>query len=215
MDRNVIPTVFAIEKKKFKERLDSLRKISKFIQIDLMDGIFVKNKSIEIDEVPNLSNYRNKFEAHLMVKSPSIYIDKIKRKGFKKVIIHCESFKSKNELLETVEKIKKKKMKVFIALNPESTLEGIIQFLTIVDGVLFMGVNPGKEHQNFIDEVFVKIRELRKFKKKLDIQVDGGVNIKTAPKIKEAGANIINSGSFISDSDNPKKALNELESVFN
>ena len=76
-----------------------------------------------------------------------------------------------------------------------------------MDGILFLGVHPGKEHQTLIPSTIKKVRELRKFNKKIKIQVDGGVNEKTAPKLFKAGANYLNSGSFTYNAKNPKGAL--------
>jgi ribulose-phosphate 3-epimerase len=77
-----------------------------------------------------------------------------------------------------------------------------------------MGVHPGKEHQNFISSVYRKIEKLRKMNKKVKIQIDGGVNLQTAKKLRKEGANYANTGSFVSDSDNPRDALNRLERAF-
>jgi len=214
MEREIIPTVFAKSRKYFTSRLENLRKISKEIQIDIMDGVFVSNKSIGIEEIPNLSKLKNRFEAHLMVKTPEIYIDKLKRKGIKKIIFHYESFKDKWKILELINKIKDRKMEAWIAVNPETDVDFIIQFVNEVDGVLFMGVNPGMEHQRFINRVYSKIEELRKFKKDIKMQVDGGINIKTAGKLGKIGVDIINTGSFVAESYNPQKALRDLKSVF-
>src|SRR6267378_2103541 len=88
MKYKIIPTVFCKNKKDFKERFSKLIKISKEIQIDFMDGRFVKSKFIDFSAIPNLKRYNNNFEAHLMVQNPIKYILKLKKKGFKKIIFH-------------------------------------------------------------------------------------------------------------------------------
>src|SRR3989344_3001840 len=168
---HVIPTIFATSKKEFNERFEKILHISKNIQIDFMDGKFVKAKSISPKQVPSLKKYKKNFEAHLMVKSPEKYLSTLKKKGFKKVIIHIESLNP-----ETLAKAKKLNLKLFLALNPETPVESLIIFLPKIRGVLFMGVHPGREGQNFIPEVYSKIKQLKKISPSKKIQVDGGIN---------------------------------------
>jgi len=210
---NVIPTVFATSKKQFNERFTKLRPLSRHLQIDFMDGKFVKGKSVSLDSVPDLNGYINKFEAHLMVSNPGAWVNKLKKKGFSKVIFHYEAVDD-IKVVEIVSRIKRAKMEAFLAVNPGTAVGFIYPYLEIVNGVLFMGVHPGKEHQSLISKVYSKIRELRDLDKNVVIQVDGGVNKKTAPLLKASGVTLINSGSFVSDADDPKKALRQLKSYF-
>ena len=99
-------------------------------------------------------------------------------------------------------------MHPIIAFNPGTN---IIDFN--ID-VLLMGVYPGKEHQRFISKVYEKIKRLRSINKTIKIHVDGGVNLSNIKKLRKLGVNYINSGSFISDSENPRKELNNLEKAF-
>ena len=210
----IIPTVFATSKKEFNERFEKLREISENIQIDFMDGKFVKSKSVSVSNIPDLNRYLNNFEAHLMVKSPGKYLTKLKAKGFSKVIFHYESL-SEVQAAKFVGDAKRKEFTVFIAINPGTALGFISSFLETVDGVLFMGVEPGREHQKIVPKVYSKIRELRDINQEITIQVDGGVNDKTAKMLGESGANLLNSGSFVTESPDPKKALKKLEKLFN
>ena len=203
----VIPTIFARNKKEFKERFEKLISVSKNLQIDFMDGKFVEAKSVSLSEIPNLKRYKNIFEAHLMTENPKRYLKKLEQKGFKKIIFHIESDENSEKLIK---KIKKLKMSAWIAINPETKIEKIISFLKKVDGVLFMGVHPGKERQKFILGVYEKIRELRKMNNKVKIQVDGGVDEKVAEKLFSLEVNYVNSGSYISDAKNPKEKLRKL-----
>lgn len=206
----IIPTIFSKNKKEFVERFNKLIKVSNNLQIDFMDNKFVKGSSISIKEVPNLKNYKNNFEAHLMVKSPEKYLPELKKKGFKKIIFHVET-KSPEK---TIEKIKSLQLVPYLAINPETPTEKTFPYLSKIKGVLFMGVHPGKEHQKFIPETLKKIRQLKSVNKSVKIQVDGGVTPKTALRLKKAGVNYINSGSFISEAENPKENLTKLKKVF-
>lgn len=199
----IIPTVFAHNKKEFQLRFAKLLPISKSIQIDFMDGKFVKSRSISLNQIPNLKKFKNNFEAHLMAKNPEKYLSKLKQKGFKKVIFHVET--------ASPEKISSS-LELFVAINPETPIEKLIPFLPKVKGILVMGVHPGKEHQKFIPSVYKKISNLKRLNKK--IQVDGGVNEKVAKKLAKLKVDFVNIGSFISASENPKESLNKLTKVF-
>jgi len=201
---NIIPTIFSKNKKEFQERYVKLIGVSKNLQVDFMDGKFVPGKSVQLKDIPKLPRNYN-FEAHLMCKNPEGYVTKLKVKGFNKVIFHFNS----GDNVKAIAKIKDAGMKAFLAVNPENKTKDFSYLLSLVDGILVMGVHPGKEHQKFIPETLKKVREIRKLTEK-PIQVDGGVNLKTIGKLGKAGATIFNSGSFVSEAENPKKALIEL-----
>ena len=207
----IIPTIFATSKNKFEERFNKLIKVSKNIQIDFMDGRFVRTKSLSPAQIPNLKKYKRNFEAHLMLYHPERYLKLLKNKGFKKIIFHYESTKNP-ELM--IDKIKKGKLKCYMAINPETKLEKIVRFLPKVDGVLFLGVRPGREHQSFIPSVYQKIKKLKSIHKKIKIQADGGVNERVIIKLARLKVDYVNSGSFISESKNPKEAFKKLSSLF-
>lgn len=214
MKHLIIPTVFATNKKEFNERFEKLVKITHYLQIDIMDGKFVKTKSVKISEMPDCHEYWGKFEAHLMVRNPEKYINKLKEKGFKKVIFHIESVRNKKEAEKVIKLIKNLKMRVWVALNPKTDIDRILDLLGEVDGVLFMGANPGREHQKFISSVYEKIGELRRADKKILIQVDGGINFKVASRLGKLGVSSLNSGGFIAEAKNPKKMLKMLKRAF-
>jgi len=204
----IIPTIFSYDKEEFFFKLEKLISISKSIQIDFMDGVFVNSKSVNPRFVPDLSSYKNVFEAHLMVKNPVSFFDKIKNKGFKKVIFHVESFKDLNDVKIFFNKLKKKGIIPVVAINPDTYLSD--ELVSSFDFFLVMGVNPGKEKQSLIKSTYGRIRKIKKLNNKAIIQVDGGVNVKNSGKLFKAGANYLNSGSFISSSKDPKVALFSL-----
>ncbi len=215
MKNKIIPTVFAKNKKQFRKRLKKLLELKRDLQIDFMDGKFVKAKGIKISDIPDLKKYSMIFEAHLMAFNPSFYVKELKNKGFKKVIFHYESVNDKDKALGLIFYIHTHGMKAIIAINQETDIDKIKDILNYVDGVLLMGVHPGKENQKFISSVYMKIRRLRKINRKIVIQIDGGINLKVAEKLRRLKVNAINTGSFISEAENPKEALKELERAFN
>ena len=159
----------------------------------------------------DLKKYKKNFEAHLMLYAPERFIKLLKNKGFNKIIFHIESTNNPNQIIE---KIKELKLKAFIAINPETKLNKILPYINKVDGILFLGVHPGREHQSFIPSVYKNISNLRKFDKKIKIQVDGGVNPEVIIKLAGLRVNYINSGSYISESKNPKEAFKKLNYLF-
>jgi len=207
----IIPTVFSNNKKEFISRFQKLLPISKNIHIDIMDGKFVKAKSISTSQIPNLKKYKNNFEAHLMVMYPQKMIPKLRRLGFKKFIFHYKAVKKPEQVIQ---RARNHKLSPWLAINPEVPIKKILHLIPKIDGILLMGVHPGKENQKFIPSTLTKIKTLRKSHPKLKIQVDGGASQQTIRKLAKLKVNYINSGSYVSESENPKQALKELNTIY-
>ena len=213
MKTQIIPTILAVSRKKFNEKLEILLDISKEIQIDFMDGQFVDARSVKLSDVPNLDNFDNKFEAHLMVENPGKWIKRLKNRGFDKVIFHWSAVADEVEVKKIINEIHKLDMKAFVAINPEIREDEVIPVIDDADGILIMGVRPGKEKQDLLYKTYYKLENLRAMNRKVVLQVDGGVNLVTAPDLVKSGANILNSGSFIIRSKDPEGAYEELLDV--
>ncbi|PIN89420.1 hypothetical protein COU60_03430 [Candidatus Pacearchaeota archaeon CG10_big_fil_rev_8_21_14_0_10_34_76] len=218
---HVIPSIFAESKEEFDEKFSNLVKISKKIQIDFMDGKFVSAKGIRASNVPNLKKYKNDFEAHLMVYRPEKWISKMKKKGFKKIIFHYGAIKDSKKIFKLIMRIKKNNMGAWVAFNPNVKIREILEsvdkikkFGASVDGIMFMGVYPGKEGQRLNPLVVENVIAFKRLYPEVIVQVDGGVNDNSVRKLVKAGVDIVNSGSFISNSEDPKKALKVLEKEF-
>ena len=210
MKYEIIPAILVKTKKKLVNELNAVGKDSKTIQIDIMDNKFVRNTSIQADSFENVKK-KLKYEIHLMVKDPIIYVKDFKKVKANKLIFHIEATKNKNEVLKVIKEIKKYKMKVGIALNPKTKAEKIKPFLKILDSVLVMTVHPGKSGRPFIKSMLKKIAIIRKWSKKIDIEVDGGVNKKNVCRCVLAGANKIEVGSAIFKKKNIHKAILNLK----
>ena len=102
-------------------------------------------------------------------------------------------------------------MKVFLAVNPETKVPSYLLILKEFDGILFMGVHPGKEHQKLINSVYKKIKQIRKINKKIAIQIDGGVSSDNIKNLAKAGVNLFNTGSFVSESAHPREMILKLK----
>ena len=215
--REIIPTVFAHNKKEFDERFAKLIKISKKIQIDFMDGKFVEARGLGLQDIPNLRKYRNEFEAHLMVKNPEDWISELKEKGFKKIIFHFESVMDINKISGIVSEIDSKRMEPWIAFNPNTDFYEVVRTAREVyglKGIMFMSVMPGREGQEIEVNTYRKIMNFKKEFPKIKVQVDGGVNDRTIDKLNGAGADIANTGGFVANAVNPREALEVLKKKF-
>jgi ribulose-phosphate 3-epimerase len=204
MKVKLVPTILVKNFSEFKARVKFLEKYFSFVQIDCADGKFVGNKTFyKVDEVSEVLKVN--FELHLMVVSPMKEIAKwSKVKNLKSVIFHLETTKYSDVIDSLIVCLKKKKIKVGLAINPGTKIEKIKEFLPYLDEILFLGVNPGWSGRKFIPKVLNKIRALRKLNKKINIGVDGGVNLKNAKQIIDAGANILYAGYSLSNINNIK-----------
>ena len=203
MKYKIIPTIIAKNQNEFDEYFERIKNFTKFIQVDIMDGKFVDNKSNWF----NLKlNKKFKFEAHLMVDNPDEYIHK-NYKNFDVLIPNIEKVKNAEKLINFVHN---KKKKIGFAINPETSISYLLPYLDKLDRVLILTVNPGRYGAKFLNETLNKIGELRKFYKK-DIEVDGHIDEKTILLCKKAGANLFAVGSYIKNSKNVKKAINKLK----
>ncbi len=200
---SLVPTILTDNKEEFKKRLDNLS-FSNWIQIDFMDGIFVPEKSLDLNQIPPLPNRH--LEAHLMVEKPLEYLEMLKRKKFERILFHYEATRETTN--EVARKIRNEGLEPVLAINPETELEEVKPYLTEFKCILFLGVTPGREGQEFQKETIEKIDFIKQISN-IKIQVDGGVN-KEAAKLLKGKADIVNSGSYISKSENPRKAYEEL-----
>ena len=200
----IIPAVIAESQEELTEKINWVKNYAGIIQLDIMDGIFVPNKSIDFDF--KLPKNNCKFEAHLMVKNP----DKWVKENWKKadtILIPIESCPNPKELINFM----KWKAKVGFVLNPETPLRKINGYLDDIAQVLIMTVNPGFYGSKFLPETLGKVRDLRRLNPGLDIEVDGGINPETIKMAYEAGATFFVSGSYIMNSSNPKEAIKILQ----
>jgi len=169
------------------------------IHIDVMDGHFVPNITIGPDAISKLRKYTSlPFDVHLMISPVHNFITNFAEAGADIITIHPEATE---DLKKSVEKIKSYKKKAGISLNPETSIDKVLPVLKFIDLVLIMSVNPGFGGQKFIDSTLTKVKLLRKEidSKKLpvEIEIDGGINFENSKKAKEAGVNILVSGTTI------------------
>ena len=186
------------------------------IHIDVMDGHFVPNLTIGPPVIKELKkNCSILFDVHLMISPVHKYIEAYSNAGADIITIHPEATE---DLSASISKIKELKKKVGVSLNPETKVNIIKDYLSQIDLVLIMSVNPGFGGQKFMPEVLDKIKELKKIQEDrnidFDIEIDGGINFENSKVAIEAGANILVSGTtvFKSNSGDIKKNIDILKS---
>ena len=186
------------------------------IHVDVMDGHFVPNLTIGPPVIKALKKHSSViFDVHLMISPVHKYIEAYSNAGADIITIHPEAT---DDLESSILKIKKLKKKVGVSLNPETKVDGILNFLENIDLVLIMSVNPGFGGQKFMPEVLDKVKFLKDIQKKrqldFDIEIDGGINFENAKTVIDAGANILVSGTTIFKSNNGdiKKNIELLKS---
>ena len=169
------------------------------IHVDVMDGHFVPNLTIGPPVIKALRKYTKiPFDVHLMISPVHKYIKNFAEAGADIITIHPEAT---DNLDNSINEIKKLGKIVGLSLNPDSSINLIVNKLNFVDLVLVMSVYPGFGGQKFINKVFKKIKDLSDIKNKnnykFDIEVDGGINFSNSKEVIKAGANILVSGTTI------------------
>ena len=203
----IVPAILVKNMDELNQRVKEVESCVKRVQIDIMDGIFVPNKTIQPEDMKNFKTKLMK-EVHLMVADNEKYIDDFLKLGFDMIIVHYESCK---DIPRMIKKVKERGKKIALAINPPTPLSAIKNYLDDLDMVLIMSVNPGFSGQGFLPDVLLKIKELRRMRRNLDIEVDGGIKLGTAKLVAESGANIIVSCSGIYSCENKKEAVDLLK----
>ena len=186
-----------------------------WLHLDVMDGVFVPNISFGFPVIEAVSKVCTKpLDVHFMIVHPEQYIEQTAKLGAMMMNVHYEAC---THLHRTIQQIHAAGMKAGVTLNPSTPVCMLEDIICDVDMVLLMGVNPGFGGQKFIENTLQKIARLRRLIDETGshalIEVDGGVQADTAPRLVKAGANVLVSGSYVFKSNDPCATIHDLKKL--
>lgn len=207
----ISPSILSANQSRLQEEINEIEDHCELLQVDVMDNIFVPNVTPQADLLKKF-NTKVPLDIHLMVKEPSdeyikTFIDANPNLKINNVTVHQEAC---SNLEETLDFIKSNEIKPSVAINPKTSIDAIRNVLDKVGMVLVMTVEPGFSGQEFMESSLDKVKQLRGIMPDLDIEVDGGINDKTAPLAVKAGANVFVASSFIFKSEDKVEAIKRL-----
>ncbi len=214
MSHLIAPSLLAANFYDLKSDIDMInRSEADWLHLDIMDGMFVPNISFGLPVLQSLKGKVNKpFDVHLMIVQPDRYITDFKEAGADWLNVHYEACPHLHRTLQT---IRHQGMKAGVTLNPHTPVHLLEDIITEADLVLLMSVNPGFGGQTFIENTYQKVEQLRNLIIRKNatalIQIDGGVDNLTAPKLLKAGADVLVAGSYVFKSASPIDTIKQLK----
>ena len=187
-----------------------------WLHLDIMDGAFVPNITFGQPVIKSLRKRSSKlfFDVHLMIEEPARYLESFRDAGADMLVIHAEADRHPQR---TLSEIRRLGMKAGLAFNPGTDIASLRWLAPDLDMVLVMSVNPGFGGQSYITSTARRIRELRDMCANLGcnpvVEVDGGIGVKTAPLVCEAGANMLVAGSAIFGAEDPHAAMEQIRAA--
>ena len=208
----ISPSVLACDFSRLGEEVKKVYEAgAEYIHLDVMDGIFVPNISFGAPVISSIRKCTQAvFDVHLMITDPIRYIDDFVAAGADIITVHYESC---DDVLSVLRYIRSKGVRAALTIKPATPAEAVYPLIDDVDMVLVMTVEPGFGGQKMIPETLDKVRAIRAFAPKLDIEVDGGVTVENVKEFKDAGANIIVAGSAVFKADDPAAVIEKLKNA--
>lgn len=213
-------SILSVKEESIKKFYDLEVAHTDYFHIDVMDGKFVTNNTSQlmneyVNQIKQISNIP--LDVHLMVSNVREYLDEYIPVNPNIITFHYEAVKNSEEIMSLINYIKENNIKVGLSVKPDTKIEEIYEFLPYIHMVLVMTVEPGKGGQKLIEETLNKIKQLKQYIQKnnieLDIEADGGINLETIKKVKEAGIDIAVVGSGIINTENYKETIKQLKNI--
>ena len=212
----ISPSLLAADFANLTKDIDMLnRSEADWLHLDVMDGVFVPNISFGFPVLQAVAKICKKpLDVHLMIVDPGKFTQQVKALGAYMMNVHYEACP---HLHRTIQQIHDAGMKAGVTLNPHTPVSVLEDIIQDVDMVLLMTVNPGFGGQKFIEHSIQKVKKLKQLIQSTEshalIQVDGGVNHDTAPRLVAAGVDILVAGSYVFGAENPEERIKELKGL--
>lgn len=202
--KQILPAILSNSVADFREKIEKCKKCAKKLHVDIMDGVFVKNKTIQSKSLRGLSRFY--ISVHLMAFNPENYIEELSEKNVDELIFHYEATENHKEVIK---RIRETPMKVGLAISPETSVQQIRKLLPLVDLVLVMTVHPGAGGQEMIEVCLRKIKQIKRFSQKMIVGIDGGVNPESSRAFKKLHLDFVVAG-WVLKGTSVKKRMEEL-----
>ncbi|HEX9505928.1 MAG TPA: ribulose-phosphate 3-epimerase [Acidimicrobiia bacterium] len=201
------PSILSADFAHLGAEVDRVAPVADLLHVDVMDGHFVPNLTIGPPVVRSLRSHTDLFlDCHLMVDNPQVLLAEFADAGADRCIVHVEL----GDPRPLFHELRARKVGVGLVLNPETPVEAVLPYLAEIDLLLVMSVHPGWGGQHFIPEVLEKVtaarREIDSRGLAVEIEIDGGINVQTAPAAVAAGCDILVAGSAVFHADDPAVA---------
>lgn len=205
----ISPSILSADFCNLESEIKKVEPYCSWLHIDVMDGHFVPNITIGVPVVKSIKKCTNLFlDTHLMIENPDKYIDAFVDAGSDLITFHYETALDKTP--EIIKQIKKKGIKAGLSIKPKTLTDNIKEYINFADLILVMTVEPGFGGQKFMDDCAVKIKQIKEINKNVLVQVDGGINDKTAKICIDYGVDSLVAGNYIYKAQNIKEAIEKL-----
>ncbi len=215
----IIPAIIPVDFADLKKRMELVEPYVSTVQFDVMDGVFVPNKTWNTPEDLLKLETKLKLEAHILVENPHLILNDWLKNGVSRIILHWEAIEKINnyELLlsELIREAHRNNKEFGIGLNPQTSIDVLENFINKIDIVVLMSVDPGFAGQKFQEAVIPKIKQLRQRHPDVKIEIDGGVNLDNIEKLIKAGADFFAVGSAIFGSSDIGERIESFKNIIN
>ena len=211
----IAPSILSADFANLQSEIEMInRSEADWFHVDVMDGVFVPNISFGFPVIKAIKKYTKKpLDVHLMIVKPENYIQQFKEAGADSLSIH---FEASVHLHRSIQLIKQAGMKVGVAINPHTPVIMLEPVIGEIDLVCLMSVNPGFGGQNFIEQTYARVSELKEMivrnKANVKIEIDGGVDLENASKLIKIGADVLVAGNTVFSSKDPVATIAKLKS---